>query len=192
MKSSLLAILLTLYLNPELSKVQIVERHLNAVGSEAFKKVNSLKIEATISQAHESAKMVVYKKRPLKMRQEVYFGNTQSITVLDGDRGWTIDYLNRKIPLDQGRTDALRRLAPLDPLLEVFDTGKMQLIDLDSVRSPSYVLHWPEKEGVNHYVFINRETFLITQYLRIQANTDEKEIYLMEDYRQIEGCILSR
>ena len=183
----------------------IVSKHLKATGHYKFSSMNTAKMtgKLTIPQQGLEMQVVVYQKKPDKVRQEMEVQGLKVLVVFEGKTGWLInpmmganepqdmDEASIKALLDEGRIDPTGSWD--SPLMTWKEDGtKIELSGKEEINgSQAFNLKFTYTDGITVNYLIDASTFLLLKTRssqNVQGQTFDRESRF-SDYKGYDGIL---
>ncbi len=193
-------------LSQDLTLDEIISNFLEANSQNKLLEMVTIKTTGTGNQQGADIKVIVYQKRPDKLRQDLEVQGMNIIVAIEGETGWTIN------PMAGGSSDpqnlpneTLKRLIweelhvnPVlnweNPFMNYKEKGKVELLGKQDFDGKSvYIIRFMYENNPNLMVnyFIDTEKFVVLSQrsLRTQMGHTYEYEERYDDYRDIDGIL---
>ena len=177
---------------------EIIAKHFKAMGGvDKLKAVHTMKTTGKMKMGPMEVPITMTKARPDQMRVDFTLQGMTGTQAFDGTNGWAVmPFMGKKDP-EKMTDDMLKDVkdeADFDgPLFDYKAKGNtVEYVGKEDVQgSPAYKLHLTTKQGTEHNVFIDADTYLIIKTegkRKFQGQEIEAETTL-GDYKEVEGLM---
>lgn len=171
---------------------EILQKHLDAIGSNNYKNIKTLKIVGAVEMMGMQITFTNYFKRPDKFRSENSVMGQNSIQVYDGQKGWA----SAGGDVQEMDENAVKQIKSSNQMIESpFEDYKekglvIKLIGREKVGDvESFKLHITNKDGQQMHTFIGASDYLVKKIEVIQAEGAGNMEIMMKDYKKINDAL---
>lgn len=187
----------------DLSADEIVSKNLKAIGQDKLMNAETIKMTGIMSQQGMEFQIIMYQKKPMKMRQELEIQGMSIIMVLEGENGWTINPLMGSMDPVDLPPDAIKSLEhevrsdPTssweNPFINWKENGtKIELVGKEDIKgSLTYNLKFTFSDNYVVNYFVDAASFVVLKTK--SSESAQGQIYDREirfsDYKDIDGVL---
>jgi hypothetical protein len=179
---------------------EIVNKHIDAIGGkENWKKVNSMKLEASLSVQGMDIPVIIYQIHNMGQRQEYTVMNTTGYTIVTKDSGWNFNPMQGQSKAEPMTGDELKAAQDgLDiqgDLLDYAAKGhKIELMGKEDIDgTEAYKIKLTRKSGSEVITYIDPTTYYVIRTInKVKVNGQEIEQKInVSNYQKLpEGIVV--
>jgi outer membrane lipoprotein-sorting protein len=179
----------------------IVQNYLkNMGGADKIEAIKTMKAEGKIMAQGMEMQIIIWAKKPNKLRFEVSMGDQKMITVLDGETAWMINPIAgstepKEIPKEQTQNFSNAADMVNDPFIDYKKKGhKIELLGKEEMEGTGvFKLKLTRKEGTEIIIFLDAETYIpLKSSMKQKTNDQEYNIdVVFGDYKPVTGVMMA-
>jgi len=171
----------------------IVKKYVKASGIEAMENFKTTRIDAVASQSGMEFSMTILEQKPDKFRTEMSINGMQIITVINGDKGYSINPMmgsSEPVALNSEQIKAAdSQKITGNNIASQFKEGKVELIgETEFDGKAAYKLKVATAAG-DAYSYIDKKEYMVlgTEMEMSQNGQTFTTTIVMKDYREVKG-----
>lgn len=168
---------------------EIIDYHFDAVKQDKFNQIKTMVIEADLSGAAGSGKLVVYHKRPAKLRIEQIIASKKTCTIYDGEN--CIQVTDGDSALLSGAVlEDVKFMADLDGYFFCYREKSHDLTfdgTLNEGKKRYFKVVCTKPGGDTTEIFLNTGTYLIEK--TVQRREGLLKVTRMDNYKPVNGIL---
>jgi len=179
----------------------IVQNYLkNMGGADKIEAIKTMKAEGKIMARGMEMQIIIWAKKPNKVRFEVSLGDQKMITVLDGETAWMINPLSgstdpKEIPKEQTQNFSSAADMVDDPFIDYKNKGhKIEFLGKEEMEGTGvFKLKLTRKGGNEIIIFLDAETYIpLKSSMKQKANDQEYSMDIVfGDYKPVTGVMMA-
>jgi|LakMenEpi03Aug12_release.lakeMendotaPanAssembly.Ray.scaffolds.fasta_scaffold552522_2 hypothetical protein len=178
---------------------EVIAKHIDAIGGkDNWKKVNSMKMEATVTTQGMDIPVTIYQVHNKAQKQEINVMNMTGYSILTNDGGWNyMPFMGQTAPEPMTADEVSAGKEGLDiqgELLDYKDKGhSVQMLGKEDIEGTEcYKLKLTRKSGRESTYFIDTKTnYIVRSASKLKVNGQEVEqVMNLSNYQKLPGGIV--